>query len=790
MRVAPRARTRRVAALPVLAALLIGPAGCARRGPGPPPPPPAARRAVPGYERLADSLAAVDTRGIAGRRIALDPGHGGFFRGALGVNGLTEAEVNLAVALKLRDLLTAHGAAVLLTRDRNRDFLSPGDSALRTDLLERARLANAFGPDLFVSIHHNADAAGTHDVNETQTYYKLGDDGPSLDVAQDVHRALVRNVGIRPHKVVPGNYLVLRASEAPALLTETSYITFPEVEARLRLPEKQQLEAEALFIGLARYFSRPVPAVATLEAFDPGAPGEDSVFTRGDPRIRARVQGEFDHAELEVDGRLERPERSLDRLAWRPERPWSPGEHEVRLSVRLSGVGSARDRRLRFTVAPVTARLGAALWPGAPDPQGGTVALRVELRSARGVLTRDSSRVVIRSLPRGAFVPAETVVVARDGVAWSYLRARPPAPRARSRAAALRISMDAPSVRPETLRVAARRGGPAAPATWAGFIRDAESDAPLRDAPGTHEPDRAVGWLNRDGFAVLERDQDGSIVVPRLAGYRRATDADGGVPRVIAVANGVLHGRRITLDPEGGGEDPAGVGEGGTRAAHLNLETARILAGFLTAAGAEVHLTRAGDFAVPEVERVRGSEDFRAERYLRIGHRARRFGYYFSSPAGRRWAAATAAQFAALGLPSPPTAEDAAYPLQQTSCPALYASPARVDSGPDEQALLAPGALRAEAYALFLAVTGEWAPGAAWPLDSLEVRDQDGAPVPGALVTLGDALVLESDALGRIRFARTETGPLGATVSEQRVRARTLLLDSMRGAVLTGPRGD
>jgi len=245
----------------------------------------------------------------------------------------------------------------------------------------------------------------------------------------------------------------------------------------------------------------------------------------------------------------------------------------------------------------------------------------------------------------------------------------------------------------------------------------------------------------------------------------------------------------VTLDPEGGGEDPAGVGVSGTRAAHLNLETARILAGFLVAAGADVHLTRSGDMALTEAQRVQGSESFRAERYVRIGHRARRFGYYFSSPAGRRWASGAIATFAALGLPPPPAAEDAVYPLQQTSCPALYASPARVDSAPDEEALLAPGALRAEAYALFLSLAREWAPAGEWPIDSLEVRDADGTPVAGARVTLGDALVLETDIHGRVRFARTEPGPVEAVVDEPRVRARTVLLDSTRGAVLTGPRG-
>jgi len=134
--------------------------------------------------------------------------------------------------------------------------------------------------------------------------------------------------------------------------------------------------------------------------------------------------------------------------------------------------------------------------------------------------------------------------------------------------------------------------------------------------------------------------------------------------------------------------------------------------------------------------------------------------------------------------------EDALYPLQQSSCPALYASPARVDSANDEEALLKPGALRAEAYALFLALAHEWSPATSWPVDSIEVRDAADVPVPGAFVTLGDALVLETDAQGRARFARTEPGPIEATVDDPRVRARVVLLDSTRGAVLTGPRGD
>ena len=294
-------------------------------------------------------------------------------------------------------------------------------------------------------------------------------------------------------------------------------------------------------------------------------------------------------------------------------------------------------------------------------------------------------------------------------------------------------------------------------------------------------------WLNRDGFAWLPADSRGAPEWPALPGYRSAGGDSAGPPRVVTIGDGVLHGRRLVLDPDGGADDPTTMGPSGTRAALYNLDVARALAAMLTAAGAEVTLARSTDSPVSDVERVRVSEAFGAERYLRIGHRAEapRIGYYFASPTGRRWAQRTRETLAALGVADPSLGEDAQYPMQQTSCAALYVAAGRVDRAEDEARMLAPGALRAEAYALYLSLAREFAPERSWPLDSLEVHDASGRPVAGALVTLGDALVLESDASGRVRFARTEAGPLPARVGAE--EPQTILLDSMRGAILTGP---
>jgi N-acetylmuramoyl-L-alanine amidase len=755
----------RFRALPAALAVVLA-AGCA----------PAVKRPLPGYDAMRDSLNAVDPAGLAGRRIVIDPGHGGRFRGSMGVKGLAEADANLAVSLQLRDLLIARGARVLLTRDTDRDFLTAEDSTLRGDLSERVRIANAFEPDLFVSVHHNADAGGRHDVNETQTYYKLGDEGASLDVAQDVHRALVRNVGIETQNVFPGNYHVLRNCDAPGILTETSYITYPPVEQRLRLPEKQAIEAQALYLGIARYFSRPVPRIARFVTRDPASGAIDSVFADG-PIVRAEIDGAWDRAELQVDGAAVPTIRRGSTLEWTPNRPLDSGRHRARLRVRRTGVGAARDQTLAFTIRRPASALALSTMPEQAPAAGGLIGIRTQVLDVAGGTQRDSLR--IRSTATiGKRVLLDTLVVTRDGVAWAYATV----PAASTGEPAIRVRTTLTSAPSLSDSVRMERDGN----VWSGFVARMPESVPLTGAPGTEEPDRQVAWINRDGFATLSL-ADSNDIVPALAGHRWWGDGDP--PAFTPIAGGALHGRRIVVDADGGGDNSGGMGQGGTRAAVLNLDVARALAAMLEAAGARVRMTRDADVALSELARVQISEAFNADRFLRIGHRreAPHIGHYFASGAGKAWAGRVAAACSTLGIPVVPTAENAQYPLQQTSCPALYAGLARIDDPASEERLLQPGSISRAAYALYLALAQEWPAAPFATVDSVEVRDGAGTALPGAAVRFGNAIQLETDPFGRVRFVRTEPGPLDVDARHGEIRVRRTLLDSDRGMVLTGP---
>ncbi len=145
------------------------------------------------------------------KKVFIDPGHGGTDPGALG-NGLRESDITLAISKKLGDILSANGIEVRYSRTTD-VFIS---------LSERPRQANAWGADIFVSIHCNsasASATGT----ECFTYPTASSVAKTLskNVASSVASKL--SLTNRGHK--EANFAVLRISSMPAILVETAFIT-------------------------------------------------------------------------------------------------------------------------------------------------------------------------------------------------------------------------------------------------------------------------------------------------------------------------------------------------------------------------------------------------------------------------------------------------------------------------------------------------------------------------------------------------------------------------------------
>ncbi len=209
-------------------------------------------------------------RFLNGVDIVLDPGHGGRSdrpNWKRGPTGLQEAEVNLKVALFLREFLVVAGAVVTMTRETD-IYLHEDDGE---DLSRRIAIANERGADLFLSVHHNAADSPT--ANYTTVFYHggaetslagldaarhlLGGLDDALRLEQRVGVALVSDFEIYPDK----GFRVLREARVPAVLSEASFHSNPQEEERLRDPLYNRREAYGLFLGLARWAQAGLPRV-------------------------------------------------------------------------------------------------------------------------------------------------------------------------------------------------------------------------------------------------------------------------------------------------------------------------------------------------------------------------------------------------------------------------------------------------------------------------------------------------------------------------------------------------
>lgn len=206
----------------------------------------------PTKEVLLDPFQGIPANALLGKKILIDPGHGGRDTGAIGPNGTFEKDNNLAVALYLNDILKEAGATVSLTRTTDVSII-PNYSE-RDDLQARVNIANSNKPDLFISIHHNANT--NPDKNGTTTYFSRQNPkaSESAKLAEKIQNSIVRAVDTVDDGAREMNFFVLRYTTMPSVLVEVAYISNPYEEARQRNPIFQKNVATAIFHGIYGYY--------------------------------------------------------------------------------------------------------------------------------------------------------------------------------------------------------------------------------------------------------------------------------------------------------------------------------------------------------------------------------------------------------------------------------------------------------------------------------------------------------------------------------------------------------
>ena len=165
--------------------------------------------------RLKDAPKINRSRPLEGRKITIDPGHGGEDTGGAGPLRVPEKDIVLAIGLKVANLLKTKGATVTLTRSTD----------LEVPLPERSAINDRSGGDVFVSIHANALPDGANPANSrgSGVYFFQPQ---SRALADSVLDALLRGMpDIGNDGVHYQNLAVTRPTLTPQILVETGFLT-------------------------------------------------------------------------------------------------------------------------------------------------------------------------------------------------------------------------------------------------------------------------------------------------------------------------------------------------------------------------------------------------------------------------------------------------------------------------------------------------------------------------------------------------------------------------------------
>ncbi|MBW1678542.1 MAG: N-acetylmuramoyl-L-alanine amidase [Deltaproteobacteria bacterium] len=579
-------------------------------------------------------MKSLDVSPLQGRRIVIDPGHGGEYAGAVGVRGLRESDINLATGLHLWGLLNQAGSQVWLTRTADIGLCPHGKATLGKDLEARSRFSNELGADVFISIHHNSNTKDRK-KNNTQIYYKLTDPGPSQDLARWVANELRKGQPLDEIYVFPGNYRVLRNNRAVAILGEASFLSNKKNEKRLSLSNQLRREAEDYFLGILTYFQKGIPEV--IDHYPDGLT-IDTAF----PRIEARIVGgpggesiDPETTKLYLDELLVpskfNPQTGI--ISHTPDRPLKNGWHTFFVGARNynGNVNLSKPARFRLSLPPAYLKVSSSL---SFLPADGVSFSRIEVVA----LDCHNNPIIDNSLislgvSAGRLDKNATSTIDGRGIAYFF------SPK-----------------EPEEVEVEARGQSVISKTTIScGPIDDAL--VKITVSGYHHKPvdmvrvkgkETVLGTSDRNGLVFIRSDRSGEIPVTlKRPGYlpkKEMVFFKKGVFReehfsLTPREEGLLFGRKFTLDPEPWDEKTEKISGLRPNSEGDNLLVTKKLQGFLEESGAITTLTRNSLQEHPTPgERVMAGGKFNGNYFITLTHRNDNpyVAHYFLSQTGKQ----------------------------------------------------------------------------------------------------------------------------------------------------------
>lgn len=209
---------------------------------------------------FATSKQTISESGIYFPTIVIDAGHGGIDSGAVGINNVLEKDINLQIALKLKDLFEVSGFNTKMTRDLDESIHNQDSNTIRSkkvsDLKNRLSIVNGDLNNLLISIHQNKFEDNKY--KGAQIFYSKNNP-LSRELAQSMQASfegLLQKDNKREIKPSPKGVFLLNKSNVPSIVVECGFLSNSDDVKNLLNNDYQKKVAFTIFCGFLDYWRK------------------------------------------------------------------------------------------------------------------------------------------------------------------------------------------------------------------------------------------------------------------------------------------------------------------------------------------------------------------------------------------------------------------------------------------------------------------------------------------------------------------------------------------------------
>lgn len=189
--------------------------------------------------------------------IIIDPGHGGIDGGAVGASGTIEKDINLKIALKLKNKFSVLGYKVIMTRETDISIHDADASTVRqkkaSDLKNRLELTKLYPDSILVSIHQNI--IDIPSVRGAQVFYSPNNESSKVlaGYLQDALNSEMHAGKPRAITKAGKNLYLFYYAQNTAVLVECGFLSNREEEALLCSEDYQNMLAITICKAILTY---------------------------------------------------------------------------------------------------------------------------------------------------------------------------------------------------------------------------------------------------------------------------------------------------------------------------------------------------------------------------------------------------------------------------------------------------------------------------------------------------------------------------------------------------------